>query len=158
MVLKHISDIKIFKYDYPNSTTLMAFFRSSVPFGALDSFLWTLANSFSSSLKNRGLAIFSPLEKVAKLSRIQTETRLRIRYAIVATSAFESWISWILVWFDPAEERLECQFHSQYNVLECQRMDFFVLRMIHFELWQSILSLKAVDMSLLFLPSVLSIC
>ena len=54
---------------WTRSTTLRAFLRSGVPLGALESFLWALANSCSSSRKNRGLAIVSPLEKVAKLSR-----------------------------------------------------------------------------------------
>ena len=54
---------------WTRSTTLRAFLRSGVPLGALESFLWALANSCSSSRKNRGLDIFSPFESVAKDSR-----------------------------------------------------------------------------------------
>jgi len=93
-----------------------------------------------------------------KFSRIQTETRLGIRYAVIAALALESWISGVLTSLNSSKKSSEGKFYPQNYVLESERMNFSILRMINFELWQSILSLKAVDLPLLFLPSVLSIC
>jgi hypothetical protein len=83
---------------------------------------------------------------------------LRICYAVITTFAFESRISWIFASLNSSEKAFEGKLYSQNYVLKSERMNFIILRMINFELWQSILSLKAVDLSLLFLPSVLSIC
>jgi len=83
---------------------------------------------------------------------------LRIRYAVIATLAFESRISRILARLNSSEKGFESQFYSQNYILQSERMNFFIFMMINFELWQSILSLKAVDLSLLFLPRILPIC
>ncbi len=93
-----------------------------------------------------------------KLSRIHPETRLRICYAVIATFSFESRISGVLSSFDSSEECFEGKLHSQNYVLKSQRMDFFELGVIYLQLRQSVLSLKALDLPLLILPSILPIC
>ena len=93
MVLKHSFVIQLFQCDDPvlidqlagkfvskvftavgdalvnMANCLPRFARSGVPFSAFESFRWAFASSFSSRRKKRGLSIFSPVERVAKLSR-----------------------------------------------------------------------------------------
>src|SRR5439155_6954388 len=49
------------------ATLFLAFFLSLLPFGALESCLCAFASSFSSSVKNRGASIFSPLLRVRRV-------------------------------------------------------------------------------------------
>ncbi len=83
-----------------------------------------------------------------KFSRIKTETRLGIRYAVIAALALASWISGFSTSLNSRKKALKADLPSKL-LLESERMNFSILRMINFELCVDFES-QAVDLSFSF--------